>query len=202
MMRVVLASGNPGKLMEIRKRLSDLPVELVSLQDFPGCPISEESHLTYLENARDKARLAAEFSGLWALAEDSGLEVSALGGRPGVHSARYAGLNLPAERHWLKLLEELRGVSAEERRAKFCCTMVLRSSSGEEYVARGELSGWIAKAPSGQRGFGYDPVFQTEWGGETLAEWDVDLKNAVSHRAKALDEMIQTLKRLASRGEK
>ncbi len=201
MMRVVLASGNAGKLFEIRQHWINVPVELLNLQDFPGCPISEESYETYLENARDKARLTAEFSGLWALAEDSGLEVFALGGRPGVRSARYAGLGLPSERHLLKLLEELREVPAEKRRARFCCTMVLRSPQGEEYVTRGELPGWIAEAPSGRGVFGYDPVFQTEWGGETLAQWDVNAKNRVSHRARALDEMLQVLQRLTKPGK-
>ncbi|HEX5034025.1 MAG TPA: non-canonical purine NTP pyrophosphatase, partial [bacterium] len=142
-----------------------------------------------LSNAREKARLAAEHCGEWALADDSGLEVEALAWKPGVRSARYAGEGAGDEENWRKLLTELQGIPLEKRRAVFRSVVVLRHPDGRERIGEGELWGRIAEAPKGEGGFGYDPVFIPEGFERSLAELSPAEKNSLSHRFRALEAL-------------
>jgi XTP/dITP diphosphohydrolase len=195
-MKIVLATRNLGKQREIRELLQQDGIEVLSLKDFPDCPDSDEPFSTYLENARDKARLVAEHCACWALADDSGLEVDALQGRPGVLSARYAGDNVSYEDNYLKILRELNGIGEEKRGARFRCCMVLRHPDGREFSAEGVLEGRITTAPKGAGGFGYDPIFFLPEKIKTLAELSLVEKNKISHRHLALVKMIPILQSL------
>lgn len=191
---LVIATHNLGKIKELHLLLSDLSINLMSLQDFPELPEIIEDGQTFLENAQKKARTVADYTGLPALADDSGLEVAALAGRPGVHSARYAAdrtyPHTPNdEDNYLKLLDELAGVPWDQRQAQFVCEMVLAFPKGEMTSSRGICQGMIAFKPQGQRGFGYDPVFWLPEYGCTMAQVDLALKNQISHRARALQQM-------------
>jgi XTP/dITP diphosphohydrolase len=192
--RVVLASANAGKLRELAALLAPLNLTLTA-QGALGIAAAEETGSTFLENALLKARHAARVAHLPALADDSGIEVDALGGRPGVFSARYAGEGASDEDNLRRLLEELEGVPEERRGARYQCVIVLVSDAGERppLVARGTWEGRIARAPRGAGGFGYDPVFlpQGEW--RTAAELSAAEKNAVSHRAQALRALVAML---------
>lgn len=196
-LKLVVATGNSGKLREIKDILKGDPIEVLSLKDFPGCPESEEPFQTYLENARDKARLVAEHCGTWALADDSGLEVEALGGRPGVLSARYAGEGVSYEDNYRKVLTEMEDIEEGRRGAVFYCCMVLRHPDGREFVTEGRLKGRITPAPRGDQGFGYDPIFYSEELHQTLAEIPLARKNQISHRHRALLQMAPILHRLS-----
>jgi len=180
----VLATSNPGKLGEIREILRDLPLELLSLADFPGVILPDEGS-DYEENAIAKAKAAAQFSGRVALADDSGLEVSGLGGAPGPLSARFGGPGLGDAERVAALLEALANCSGEQRRARFVCIAALASPEGDIVTARGECAGKILAAPRGQSGFGYDPVFLVEGIGRAMAEIPESEKNRISHRASA-----------------
>jgi XTP/dITP diphosphohydrolase len=169
----------------------------VGLADLPAAPDVEEDADTFLGNARKKARALAEAAGLAALADDSGLAVEALGGRPGVRSARYAGPGATDEDNNQRLLEELARVPAGQRGAAFVCAMVLALPGGGEFSAEGRLGGRILEAPRGDRGFGYDPLFVVEGTDLTLAEMDLGAKNAVSHRARALRAILPRVLALA-----
>ena len=197
MFKLVLATNNPGKKKEIQKILQGLPIEVALAGDFPGCPESEEPFDTYLENAEDKARLVAEHTGCWALADDSGLEVDALEGRPGVLSARYAGEGVSYEDNYKKVLEELQDVPEARRGAAFRCQMVLRSPEGKQFVTEGRLEGRITQKPRGEGGFGYDPIFLLPDQGRTLAEMSLEEKNSLSHRQRALTQMFPHFQALA-----
>lgn len=195
-MKLVLATNNSGKLREIKTLLAGLPVEVTSLKDYPGCPESEEPYETYEENARDKAMVVSNYCQAWALADDSGLEIDALQGRPGVFSARYAGEKVTYEDNNRKVLKELKGIPASDRGARFRCCMVLRSPAGEEFITQGELCGQITEEPQGQNGFGYDPIFWLSDRKQTLAQLSLEEKNQISHRTRALQKMVQVLKKL------
>lgn len=197
-MKLLLATTNPGKRREIEQHLAPLGVEVITL-DEAGIEPAEETGSTFEENAWLKAWLAARRSGLWTLAEDSGLEVDALGGRPGVYSARFAGPGASDEENNRKLLEALEGVPEHQRRARFRAVMVLASPQGERWAAEGVCEGSIALAPRGTGGFGYDPLFVFE--GRTFAEMSPSEKDAVSHRGKALRAMVARLRVLLERGE-
>src|SRR4051812_45995186 len=183
MKRLVLASNNPGKLREIAALLESLSIEVIP-QGRLGIPEAAEPHVTFLENALAKARHASRVSGLPALADDSGLCVDALGGRPGVDSAHYAGREGSREqrdaRNNRKLLQSM---PVENRTAYYCCVMVLTRSAGDPrpLVAEGLWRGEIALAARGANGFGYDPLFHLRDLGQTAAELDPALKNRVSH---------------------
>jgi XTP/dITP diphosphohydrolase len=197
-MRIVAATRNAGKIEEISAILSGSGIELAVPGDFPPWPEPEESGATFLENAMIKARAAHEATGLAALADDSGLEVDALGGAPGVRSARYGGEGLSDEERYMVLLDQLRGTPDEERTARFRCVMVLYPSpvgSGEALVTEGVFEGRIAREPRGENGFGYDPVFFVPGVGMTVASMDRDVKNSMSHRYRALVEMRAMLER-------
>jgi XTP/dITP diphosphohydrolase len=191
---LVLATFNPHKSVEIRAILPGLPLELRVLSDFPGAVPAEEDGATLEENALKKAAAAAAFTGCWALADDTGLEVDALGGAPGVRSARYAGGDCSAEANKAKLLAELAGVPAGARTARFACVTALVSPDGRKFVSRGVLEGRIAEAPRGASGFGYDPIFEIAGSALTLAEIPDGEKNSLSHRARALRGLLPSLR--------
>jgi XTP/dITP diphosphohydrolase len=188
---LVMATRNPGKVREMQDILKDVGVQLLSLEDFPELPEIPETGATFAENAALKAREVARLTQLPALADDSGLEVEALGGRPGVYSARYAqdrtAPDAPGDAdNWAKLLDELAGVPPAQRGARFVCAIALAFPDGRLLTARGECAGRIAPAPSGTQGFGYDPVFWVPEYGATMAQLGPEIKNRISHRARAL----------------
>jgi XTP/dITP diphosphohydrolase len=192
--RVVLASGNAGKLRELAALLAPAGLELVS-QGALGVAAVPETGVTFLDNALIKARHAAQASGLAALADDSGLEVDALGGRPGVHSARYARDGASDAENLARLLTELAATAPPERRARYQCVIVwLRGPDDPApLIARGTWEGHIARVPRGAGGFGYDPVFVPAGGERTAAQLPADEKNAVSHRGRALRALLTQL---------
>jgi XTP/dITP diphosphohydrolase len=186
--RLLLASANQGKLRELRTILHGLPVELVGLDEAGrgDPPEVEETGDTFLANALLKARAYAAWSGLAAVADDSGLEVDALGGAPGVRSARYAGPGAGDQANLDKLLAELAGVLPERRTARFRCVAALHDpATGREDHAEAAWEGRVLDAPRGSGGFGYDPVFLPDGWDRTSAEVDQPTKDAASHRGKA-----------------
>ncbi|MGQ9687381.1 MAG: XTP/dITP diphosphatase [Desulfobaccales bacterium] len=195
---LVMATRNPGKVRELADILEDLGVRLLSLNDFPELPEIPEEGATFADNAAAKARAVARLTGLPALADDSGLEVEALGGRPGVFSARYAqdrtaGRTPTDEDNWRKLLDELQGTPPKERQARFVCEIALAWPDGRLLTSRGELPGFIAQEPRGAQGFGYDPVFWLPEYQATVAELPPAFKNRISHRGKALKRLKEML---------
>ncbi len=182
-MRLLIATNNRGKLQEYRDILGDLPLELLAPADIGLHLEVAETGETYEENARLKAQAFAQASGLLTLADDSGLEVDALGGEPGVHSHRYAA-GEDAERY-RALLERLRGVPPEERGARFRCVIVIVTPAGATYRCEGICPGVIIDEPRGTGGFGYDPVFFIPEIGKTMAELTPEEKNRLSHRGRA-----------------
>ena len=193
-MRLVLASSNQGKLSEMRALLDGLGIELVAQSAF-GIGDAEETGTTFIENALLKARHAAAASGLPALGDDSGLCVDALGGAPGLYSARYAGAHGDSAANISKLLAALQGVPAAARTAHFHCSIVLLRSAGDPapLVAEGRWSGSILETPLGGKGFGYDPVFLDPATGSSAAELDHATKNRLSHRGQALARLRREL---------
>ena len=194
MKRLVLASGNPGKVREIEALLAPLGIEIVP-QSRLGIAEAEEPHETFLENALAKARHASRGSGLPALADDSGLCVDALGGAPGVHSAYYAGREGDRERRDARNNQKLLASLGEARAAYYACVMVLVRNPSDPLplVAEGIWRGEIARAPRGANGFGYDPLFVVA-GGSTAAELDPAAKNRISHRGVALQRLLEQLR--------
>jgi XTP/dITP diphosphohydrolase len=187
--KVVLATSNPGKAREIRRSFRGLPVELLSLRDIPGAGEVAEKGKTFLENARQKSLSYSLLSGYLTLAEDSGLEIDALGGAPGVLSARFSDPGATDERNIRKVLRLLEGVPGPERRARFVCQLVLSRRGRVLKTYRGQVKGIIAAEKKGKGGFGYDPIFFYRPFGRTFAELPADKKNAVSHRGRALRKM-------------
>lgn len=194
--RLVLASGNRGKLAEIRALLADAKVDIVAQSDFDIGSV-EETGLTFVENALLKARHAALESGLPALADDSGLEVDALAGAPGIYSARYAGDDASDRDNVLKLLDDLRGIPDALRTARFQCVIVLMQHANDPtpLICQGTWEGRIAMQPAGGRGFGYDPVFVPAGFDCTAAQLDAGEKNRLSHRGQALIALRDQLAR-------
>jgi XTP/dITP diphosphohydrolase len=195
---LVMATRNAGKVREMADLLRDLGVRLLSLNDFPEIPEIPEVGATFADNAAAKARTVARLTGLPALADDSGLEVEALAGRPGVFSARYAqdrtgGRTPTDEDNWQKLLDELRPAPPGKRQARFVCEIALAWPDGRLLTARGELAGAIAQEPRGTQGFGYDPVFWVAEYQATVAELDMAVKNRISHRGRALQKLKDRL---------
>jgi len=191
---LLVATTNRGKFLEISEVFRDLPFRILSLRDFPDAPPVVEDGDTFLANARKKAHETARWSRQLTLADDSGIVVDALGGRPGVHSARYAGENANDEDNRLLLLEELKGIPKERRSAAFVCLLVLAYPDGREIVTEGRVEGVIAEAPRGDNGFGYDPLFLIPSLGKTTAELDLAHKNSLSHRGKALKSLADLLR--------
>jgi XTP/dITP diphosphohydrolase len=185
-MRVLLlATTNPHKVDEYRAILSDLPFTLLSLNDIQLDMDVEETGTTFRENAELKARAYAQASGLLSLADDSGLEIDALDGAPGVYSARFAGVDATYEERFDILLTQLRDVPVERRTARFRCVISLAEPSGYLRSVDGTIEGVIADAPRGKNGFGYDPIFLVPALGKTTAEITAEQKNKISHRGRA-----------------
>jgi XTP/dITP diphosphohydrolase len=192
--KLIFASRNRGKIKEIQAMLADLGIALHSLDDFPNIPEIVEDGETFLENAFKKARTVAELTGENVLADDSGLEVKVLKGAPGIHSSRYAGSEADDGKNIRKLLKAMRGVPPEGREAAFRCVLVLFLSDGHYETFEGRWEGRIAEAPRGQGGFGYDPVFYLPESGLTVAELSPEVKNAISHRARAFEKLRDRLR--------
>jgi XTP/dITP diphosphohydrolase len=193
---LVLATFNLHKAGEIMAILAALPLRLRPLSDFPGAEAAAEDGATLEENAVKKALAAARFTGTWALADDTGLEVDALAGAPGVRSARYAGERASAAENNARLLAGLAAFPAGQRAARFACVMALVSPGGQTAVSRGTLEGRITLAPRGVNGFGYDSLFEISGSPLTLAELTDARKNALSHRARALAGLLPLLQKL------
>jgi XTP/dITP diphosphohydrolase len=193
--RVVLASGNAGKLREMSVLLAPLGLELVT-QSSLGVHSAEETGTTFIENALIKARHAARLARLPAISDDSGIEVDALGGRPGVYSARFAGENASDQDNLHKLLAELHDVHAEFRQARYHCVIVFvrTTNDPEPVVAHGKWEGQITTAARGTGGFGYDPIFQPAGLHSTAAQLLAEEKNKISHRAQALLALVTQLR--------
>ncbi len=196
-MRLVLASGNRGKLAELRGLLGDLPLNLQALSDFTT-DAAEETAPSFVENAILKARHAAAASGLPALADDSGLEVDALAGAPGVHSARYAGPAADDAANRTRLLQQLADVPADRRTARFRCVLVYLRHAQDPWpqIFSGTWEGRIALVEAGQHGFGYDPLFWLPEHGCTAAQLDPADKARLSHRAQAAQALRTFLQHL------
>lgn len=191
---LVVATGNPGKLREIREILDDLPVVWRTLAEFPQLEMPEEGD-DYASNALAKARTAAQATGCLALGDDSGLEVAGLSGRPGPRSARYGGPGLDAAGRVAHLLEEMRGLSGAARSARFVCVVAWAAPDGASDTAIGECRGRILEAPLGEGGFGYDPVFFSEELDAGMAQLLPEQKNRISHRARAFAALRASLSR-------
>jgi len=183
---LVLATLNPAKGRELLALLGDVPFEIRLLADVPGARLPEETGPTYADNALVKARAAAELTDALALGDDSGLEVDALGGAPGLYTARFGGPGLDDRGRWELLLERLRDVPPPRRTARFRCVIALAGLAFGEKVVEGVAAGMIAEAPRGSSGFGYDPVFFYPPIGRTFAELSDEEKARVSHRGLAL----------------
>ena len=195
-MQLLVATNNSGKLAEVEATLKDLPIKIIPLTSLVTWSKVVEDGKTYEQNALKKARTLADFSGYITLADDSGLEVDALGGAPGILSARYSGEDADDARNNEKLLQALAGLRQENRGARFVCVLALYSpiSSGKrEWVFRGECEGWITFSPRGDKGFGYDPLFVYPPLGKTFAELDRETKCGVSHRGRALEKLKEAL---------
>ena len=186
---MILATRNKGKLKEIQVLLSDFDIDIMSLDEAENAPHVVEDGKTFMENAFKKAKVIAEATGIMALADDSGLEVDALDGAPGVHSARYSGENASDASNNEKLLADLEGVYSGKRNAHFSCVVVVYHPSGRWISTESKCEGEIAMNPVGDRGFGYDPVFYLPSLNRTMAQLSPEEKNSLSHRGKALEKL-------------
>lgn len=187
-MRLLIATSNPGKFRELREGLSPLGWNLFSLLDY-SFKLPPEDGATFEDNAILKAAFAAQHSNLTTIADDSGLEVAALGGEPGVYSARYGNKKSDTERN-VYLLERLKGLPASERKAKFVAVLAIAHPDGQMELYRGETEGEILEAPRGEWGFGYDPLFFIPEVGKTFAEMNMFEKSQYSHRGRALRALL------------
>jgi XTP/dITP diphosphohydrolase len=187
-MEIVVASQNSAKVSELRQLLSHLPVKVLSLDDVPAVPEVIEDGATYEENAAKKARAVFEATGKMALADDSGLEVDALQGQPGIKSARFGGEGLSDHERNVKLLKMMENVPDDERGATFHCTVVIAGPKKMLKAVEGTCRGSILREPRGGGGFGYDPVFMPGEYNQTFAELLPDVKNKISHRGRALEK--------------
>jgi len=194
MSKIVLASSNQGKLNEIQQVLAHLDMQLVPQSEFDVSD-ADETGLSFVENAIIKARHAAAISGLPALADDSGLEVDALQGRPGIYSSRFAGDKATDGDNIQKLLSELEGVESQQRSARFQCVLVFmrHAEDPSPIIAQGSWEGFILEEQRGHNGFGYDPVFYIPEHQRTSAELDAEIKNQHSHRARALEKLVDLM---------
>lgn len=186
---VLLATRNKGKVREIRKLLKDLGVRIQSLHDLPEAPGVIEDGSSFGENALKKARFYAALSRMLTISDDSGVEVEALKGQPGVYSARYAGEGSSDRENNQKLLKEMEGIPASRRGAWFRCTIAVVSPEGKEVVSEGSCKGKIGFKERGKKGFGYDPLFILPQYGKTMAQFTLEEKNKISHRGKALRKL-------------
>ena len=192
--KIVLATSNQGKVKELTALLQPLNIELIPPSAF-NIPDADETGLTFIENAIIKARHASQLSGLPALADDSGLAVAALHGAPGIHSARYAGDHATPQVHIEKLLTAMREVPTEKRQAEFHCVLALMTSPDDPtpIICHGRWQGMVLSTPSGQQGFGYDPIFYVNTEQKSAAELTSSTKNKISHRGQALRQLLSLL---------
>jgi len=195
-MKLLVATGNKGKLKEIYRLLATADIEVIGLDQLDNPPEVIEDGATFTDNARKKALEMAKFSGYLTLADDSGLVVEALNGSPGVYSARYAGVQGDDTANNAKLLREMATVADEKRRAAFHCVMALAWPDGRCETWDGQISGLIMRVARGEAGFGYDPLFMVPEYGKTTAELSLEIKNRISHRGKALRQVIPLLLKL------
>lgn len=199
-MRLLVATSNSGKTREIRKILAGIPFEIVNLKDVGKLTEARETGKSFAANARIKARTYYRQTGLLTLAEDSGLQVDYLGGRPGVLSARFAGETASDADNVRRLLASMRGVPQEKRHARFVCVVAITDGK-KMWMATGKCEGRIASRPSGRSGFGYDPVFIPDGYNKTFANLGADEKNKISHRGRALRKARRILERQAPPGK-
>ncbi len=193
MLEIVLATRNKDKIREMEKILDGINARLLSLDDFPGCPGVVENGETLEENAKKKALVVSRYTKKHSLAEDTGLEVEALSGAPGICSARFAGENSTYEDNNKKLLKLMEKLSLGERRAKFRCVAALARPDGGVLTCEGVCEGIIAFEVKGESGFGYDPLFLLPEYGKTFAELGEEMKNKISHRARALAKIKEII---------
>ncbi|EKK4080017.1 XTP/dITP diphosphatase [Cronobacter dublinensis] len=195
MQKVVLATGNAGKVRELASLLREFGLDIVAQTEL-GVDSAEETGLTFIENAILKARHAAQVTGLAAIADDSGLAVDALGGAPGIYSARYAGADASDRANLEKLLDALKEVPDDKRQAQFHCVLVYlrHAEDPTPLVFHGVWPGVIARTPAGQGGFGYDPIFFVPSEGKTAAELTREEKSAISHRGQALKLLLEAMR--------
>ena len=194
MLEIIIATSNSGKVKELRELLDNIPVSLVGLNKFIVEDV-EETGATFQENADLKATLYAKQTSGWTIADDSGLEVFALNGAPGVWSARYSGIGSSDQENYEKLLTELAQTGDKQRLARFVCTVSISNPRGEiQFRSQGFCNGSISHGPKGSNGFGYDPVFIPEGFYKTFGELDEAVKHKLSHRAKALKKIIEYLR--------
>jgi len=193
MLELVVATGNKGKLREISRLLEGHGYRVIGLDAWPDAPAVVEDGDTFAANARKKAEAIAVHTGRLTLADDSGLVVEALAGEPGVHSARYAGLDATDTDNNVKLLAAMDGIADDKRQAAFRCVMALVEPGGDCRFFEGELKGKILTTPRGGGGFGYDPLFLVREYGQSLAELPLDVKNRISHRGQALKKLVAAL---------
>jgi len=192
--KIVLATRNQGKVKEFQRLLAPLGWDVTSVDAFPEAPEVVEDGKTFEENALKKAKTISDVLGVAAIADDSGLEVDALGGAPGVYSARYAGEQATDEQNWRKLLDELKEVPLEKRTARFRCTLAFVQPGQAPVIASGTCEGVIIHNPQGQHGFGYDPVFFLPDRLCTMAQLNPEEKNKISHRAKAMQALLSKIR--------
>lgn len=196
-MQMIVATANAGKFREVVTILSDLRISFLSLASLHGYNPPDEAGATYAENAAAKAKAVAVFSGCWTLSDDSGLEVDALGGQPGACSSRYLGPTATDRERNQRILELLEGIPRSRRSARFECAVAVAGPGGELALSHGSCDGMIAEVPSGDGGFGYDPIFNVPALGATMASLPSDVKNRISHRARALLNIKPLLQRLS-----
>jgi XTP/dITP diphosphohydrolase len=192
-MKIVFASGNEGKVREIREMLEGVRIELVSLSNYAGVPEIVEDGKSFLENALKKAKIVSEFTGETVLADDSGLQVEVLGGEPGIYSSRYAGEKATDEENNSALLAKLKNIPQEKRTAFFRCVLVLYRKDGSYDYFEGKWNGQIIDERRGNNGFGYDPIFWVPELKMTAAELPAEIKNKVSHRGQAFAQLKKAL---------
>jgi XTP/dITP diphosphohydrolase len=192
-MKIVFASGNEGKVREIREMLEGVRIELVSLSNYAGVPEIVEDGKSFLENALKKAKIISEFTGETVLADDSGLQVEVLGGEPGIYSSRYAGEKATDEENNSALLAKLKNIPQEKRTAFFRCVLVLYRKDGSYDYFEGKWNGQIIDERRGNNGFGYDPIFWVPELKMTAAELPAEIKNKVSHRGQAFAQLKKAL---------
>jgi XTP/dITP diphosphohydrolase len=193
-MEIVLATRNKKKVEEIKRVIRDMPITILTIDDFPGCPEVEEEGDTFQENAVKKAIAVAHYTGKPSLADDSGLEVYMLNNAPGILSSRYSGENADDSKNIEKLLHEMRSIIDEKRNARFVCCLALAFPDGRLEIFAGQAEGKIGREQKGSYGFGYDPIFYPKGHDRTFAEMTADEKDSLSHRGKALREFQKYLK--------
>lgn len=193
MTKIILASNNKGKIKEVRQILGDMPVELLTMKEAGADMEIDENGATFEENALIKARAVMEYTGCLTIADDSGLEVDYLNKEPGVYSARYMGHDTSYDIKNRSIIDRLRGIEGSDRSARFVCAVAAVFPDGREIVTRGTMEGIIAEKPSGENGFGYDPILYLPQLSKSSAELTDEEKNSISHRGEALEKLKKEL---------